>query len=82
MSLTFAGGVSASVSCTPSLRNETNSEAVADRYDLDVADLYHALAYYHDHPGEMREVSDKREGAIEEFREGIDCPEGVAPDTA
>ena len=23
-------------------------EAVADRYDLDVADVYHTLAYYHD----------------------------------
>ena len=29
---------------------------VADRYDLDVADVYHVLAYYHDNPREMRDV--------------------------
>jgi uncharacterized protein (DUF433 family) len=57
-------------------------EAVADRYDLDVADVYHALAYYHDHPREMREVAEEREDAIEGFRESIDRPEGVGPDAA
>lgn len=56
--------------------------AVADRYDLDVADVYHALAYYHDHPREMREVEAERDEAIETFRETIDRPEGVDPDTA
>jgi uncharacterized protein (DUF433 family) len=57
-------------------------EAVADRYDLDVADVYHALAYYHDHPREMREVEQSREDAIADFRESIDRPEGVDPDAA
>ncbi|WP_159904989.1 DUF433 domain-containing protein [Salinirussus salinus] len=57
-------------------------EAVADRYDLDVADVYHALAYYHDHPREMRDVEDERDDAIADFRESIDRPEGVDPDTA
>jgi len=57
-------------------------EAVADRYDLDVADVYHALAYYHDHPSEMRDVEGQREEAIEDFRESIDRPEGVDPDAA
>ena len=57
-----------------------NPEAVADRYNLDVADMYHALAYYHDHPGEMREVERDREDAIADFRESIDRPEGVNPD--
>ncbi|WP_181691203.1 DUF433 domain-containing protein [Natronomonas sp. LN261] len=57
-------------------------EAVADRYDLDVADVYHALAYYHDHPREMREVEQEREDAIEDFRESIDRPEGIDPDAA
>lgn len=56
-------------------------EAVADRYDLDVADVYHALAYYHDHPREMREVEREREDAIDDFRRSIDRPEGVDPDT-
>ena len=56
-------------------------EAVADRYDLDVADVYHALAYYHDHPREMRDVEQAREDTIEDFRASIDRPEGVDPDT-
>jgi hypothetical protein len=47
-----------------------------------VVSVYHALAYYHDHPGEMREVSEERESAIEEFQEGVDRPEGVTPDMA
>ncbi|MEF8826395.1 MAG: DUF433 domain-containing protein [Halapricum sp.] len=57
-------------------------EAVADRFDLDVADVYHALAYYHDHPREMREVTEGRDGAIEAFDETISRPEGVEPDHA
>jgi uncharacterized protein (DUF433 family) len=57
-------------------------EAVADRYDLDVADVYHALAYYHDHPREMRDVKEEREDAIADFRESIGRPEGVDPDAA
>ena len=59
-----------------------NPEAVADRYDLDVADVYHALAYYHDHPRKMREVEREREDAIDDFRKSIDRPEGVDPDAA
>lgn len=55
-------------------------EAVADRYDLDVADVYHALAYYHDHPREMRTVEAQRADAFEEFRDAVDRPEGVDPD--
>ena len=39
---------------------------VADRHDLDVADVYRALTYYHDHPEEMREVERHRQSAIEE----------------
>ncbi|MEF8802246.1 MAG: DUF433 domain-containing protein [Halapricum sp.] len=55
-------------------------EAVADRFDLDVADVYHALAYYHDHPREMREVTERRDEAIKTFDETISRPEGVDPD--
>jgi hypothetical protein len=51
-------------------------------YDLDVADVYHALAYYHDHPREMSDIEAERESAIESFRESIDRPGGVEPDTA
>lgn len=59
-----------------------SAETVADRYDLDVADVYHALAYYHDHPGEMRGVERKRTVASEAARESIDRPDGVDPDAA
>jgi len=59
-----------------------NPETVADRYDLDVADVYHALAYYHDHPRGMSDIEAEREDAIETFRESIERPEGVEPDTA
>ncbi|MCQ4334223.1 DUF433 domain-containing protein [Natronomonas sp. F2-12] len=59
-----------------------NPEAVADRYDLDVADVYHALAYYHDHPRKIREVEREREDAIDDFCKSIDRPEGVDPDAA
>ena len=59
-----------------------NPEAVADRYNLDVADVYHALAYYHDHPREMRDVEQEREDVMKDVREFINRPEGVDPDTA
>jgi len=55
-------------------------QTVADRHGLDVADVYRALAYYHDHPREMEEVRRRREAAIEEFSETIDRPEGVSPE--
>jgi len=44
-------------------------ETVAERHNLDIADVYHALAYYHDHPKEMQEVEAQREKAIESARE-------------
>ncbi|TSD08875.1 hypothetical protein DP107_17795 [Haloglomus irregulare] len=44
-------------------------ETVAERHNLDIADVYHALAYYHDHPEEMQEVEAQREKAIESARE-------------
>lgn len=43
--------------------------AFADRHGLDRADVYHALAYYHDHPAEMRRVEQRRRRTIEEHRE-------------
>ncbi len=41
-------------------------ETVADRHNLDLADVYHALAYYHDHPEEMAKVERQREEAMQE----------------
>jgi uncharacterized protein (DUF433 family) len=55
--------------------------AVADRYDLDVAAVYHALAYYHDHPREMRAVEQERDDEMETIRREIDRPVGVEPDS-
>ena len=37
-----------------------DAQMVADRFDLSVSDVYHALAYYHDHPEEMRAVEHGR----------------------
>lgn len=44
-------------------------ETVADRYDLDVADVYRALTYYHDHPEEMALVERRREETVRKHRE-------------
>lgn len=44
-------------------------QTVADRHELDVADVYRALAYYHDNPAEMREVEDRRTERTEESAE-------------
>jgi len=50
---------------------------VADRHDLDVADVYQALAYYHDHPEEMTAVERRREEAIERHEDDLVGPEDV-----
>jgi len=55
-------------------------DTVADRYDLDVGDVYHALAYYHDHPREMSDEAE-HEASFEEFRDSIERPGSVEPDT-
>jgi uncharacterized protein (DUF433 family) len=44
-------------------------ETVADRHNLDIADVYHALAYYHDHPEEMAEVERQRDEVFEQARQ-------------
>lgn len=41
---------------------------VAERFDLDVADVYEALAYYHANPDVMRRVEERHERAHEEAR--------------
>lgn len=40
---------------------DLSPQSAADRFDLDVADIYRALAYYHEHPGEMATISERRE---------------------
>lgn len=54
---------------------------VADRFDLDVADVYAALTYYHDHPAEMKALREDRERAFEwaTRRAEADRPPGIEP---
>jgi uncharacterized protein (DUF433 family) len=49
-------------------------ETVAERLNLDVADVYEALAYYHRHPEEMREIEERRARVAEEA-ETLEKPE-------
>lgn len=44
-------------------------ERVAERYDLDIADVYEALAYYHSNPEEMRRVERRHERAVADAKE-------------
>lgn len=53
---------------------------VAERYDLDVADVHYALAYYYDNPREMETVRRERREAFEEFEDDVDRPDDVSPD--
>jgi uncharacterized protein (DUF433 family) len=50
---------------------------VADRHDIDVADIYRALTYYHDHPEEMRAVERQREEAVEDYEHLTTDPDAV-----
>lgn len=56
---------------------DEDPEAVADRFDLDVADVYQARSYYKHHPREMREVGEARCEAIEAFDESVERPDSV-----
>lgn len=56
------------------------ARTVADRFGLTISEVYHALAYYHDHPEEMRAVEeDPRElhEAAEEDSKIITGPEDL-----
>jgi len=46
-----------------------DAQRVADRFDLTASDVYHALAYYHDHPEEMRAVEERRRELHEAAKE-------------
>jgi uncharacterized protein (DUF433 family) len=43
-------------------------ERVAEKYDIDIANVYEALAYYHSNPTEMRRVERRYRNAIEEAK--------------
>lgn len=53
----------------------------AETFQLDIADVYHALAYYHDHPEEMDQHREARERASEALRERVarERPTGIEP---
>ena len=44
-------------------------ERVAERYNLDIADIYEALAYYHNNPEEMRRAEKRHDRAAIEAKE-------------
>jgi len=50
---------------------------VADRHGIDVADIYRALTYYHDHPEEMRSVEREREAAVTDYEHLTTDPDDV-----
>ena len=41
-------------------QRDLDAQTAADRFDLTASEVYHALAYYHDHPEEMRTVEERR----------------------
>lgn len=45
---------------------------VAEQHDLNVADVYRALAYYHEHPEEMAAIEAQREEREEKAAERAD----------
>jgi uncharacterized protein (DUF433 family) len=59
-------------------KRDLDPRAVADRLGLDLADVYRAVAYYHDHPGTMHDVEQRRERRIEQSLEdgAIAAPSG------
>lgn len=56
-------------------------ETVAETFDLNLADVYRALAYYYDHPDEMVAVREERRQAFEwaKRQAETDRPPGVRP---
>lgn len=51
---------------------------IADQLDLSLGEIYSALAYYHEHPDEMREVRKQNAEAEERLaRDALKPPEKV-----
>ena len=47
---------------------DVKPERVATKYNLDIADVYEALAYYYNNPEEMREVETRHREAVGEAK--------------
>lgn len=54
-----------------------DATTVADRFDLRVASVYRALAYYYENPREMETVRRARAAAVETARERVERPDDV-----
>ena len=54
---------------------DTTPSEFAARYDVDVAAVYRALAYYHENPNEMETVRQQRRRRIDAAK-----PRGLSPD--
>ena len=50
---------------------------MAERFDLEIAEIYAALLYYHDHPAQFETLEDEREGIIAEIEAKIDRSENI-----
>jgi uncharacterized protein (DUF433 family) len=51
------------------LDDEESPAVVAADYDLSLADVHRALAYYYDHPDEMQRIRREERAAIERIHE-------------
>jgi uncharacterized protein (DUF433 family) len=49
-------------------QRETEPKRVAEQYNLDIADVYEALAYYHRNPEEMQQIEGRHERARDEAK--------------
>jgi len=58
-------------------RSRSRTEDGADRHDIDVADVYRAFTYYHDHPEEMRAVERQREAAVKDHEHLTTDPDDI-----
>jgi uncharacterized protein (DUF433 family) len=50
-------------------KGEVGPKTFANQHDLDIADVYEALAYYHANPDEMRRAERRHEQAVVEAKE-------------
>jgi uncharacterized protein (DUF433 family) len=54
-------------------------QTVADRYNLDISEVYAALLYYHDNPREFEELRRERAEIMAEIEDDSSYPDGVTP---
>lgn len=54
-------------------------KTVAERYDLDITEVYAALLYYHDHPEEFETLRREREQIMVDIEADIDRPDDIEP---